>query len=52
MLFRSLDGSAKSGVAIATEMELKTPIKFIGNGENEDDFAVFNPENYIESLLS
>lgn len=52
LIVTKLDGSAKGGVAIATEMELKTPIKFIGTGENEDDFAVFNPENYIESLLS
>ena len=52
LIVTKLDGSAKGGVAIATEMELKTPIKFIGTGENEDDFAVFDPENYIESLLS
>ena len=52
LIVTKLDGSAKGGVALATEMELKTPIKFIGTGENEDDFAVFDPENYIESLLS
>lgn len=52
LIVTKLDGSAKGGVAIATEMELKTPIKFIGTGENEGDFAVFDPENYIESLLS
>jgi signal recognition particle GTPase len=33
-------------------MELKTPIKFIGTGEREVDFAVFDPEIYVESLLS
>lgn len=52
LIVTKLDGSAKGGIAFATEMELKTPIKFIGTGEREGDFAAFDPENYVESLLS
>ena len=52
LIVTKLDGSAKGGIALATEMELKTPIKFIGTGEREGDFAAFDPEIYVESLLS
>ena len=52
LIVTKLDGSAKGGIALATEMELKTPIKFIGTGEREGDFAAFDPDIYVESLLS
>lgn len=52
LIVTKLDGSAKGGIALATELELKTPIKFIGTGEREGDFAAFDPEIYVESLLS
>ena len=52
LIVTKLDGSAKGGIALATEMELKTPIKFIGTGEREGDFAAFDPEIYVASLLS
>jgi fused signal recognition particle receptor len=46
-----MDGSAKGGIALAIEAELGIPIKFIGTGESIEDFARFEPELYIQSLL-
>jgi len=45
------DGSAKGGIALAIEAELGIPIKFIGTGESIEDFAPFEPQLYIQSLL-
>ena len=46
-----MDGSAKGGIALAIEAELGIPIKFIGTGESIEDFAPFEPQLYIQSLL-
>jgi fused signal recognition particle receptor len=47
-----LDGSAKGGVALAIEAELGIPIKWVGTGECETDFAPFDAHTYIKGLLS
>lgn len=47
-----LDGSAKGGVALAIEAELGIPIKWVGTGESESDFAPFDAHTYIKGLLS
>ena len=47
-----LDGSAKGGVALAIEAELGIPIKWVGTGESEKDFAPFDAHTYIKGLLS
>jgi fused signal recognition particle receptor len=47
-----LDGSAKGGVALAIEAELDIPIKWVGTGESETDFAPFDAHTYIKGLLS
>ena len=47
-----LDGSTKGGIALATERELKIPIKLVGMGEGEDDLATFDPDSYISELLT
>ena len=47
-----LDGSAKGGVALAIEAELGIPIKWVGTGESETDFAPFDAYTYIKGLLS
>lgn len=52
LIVTKLDGSARGGVALAIENELDIPIKFIGTGESAQDFAPFEPEAYIEGLLS
>lgn len=52
LIVTKLDGSARGGVALAIENELDIPIKFIGTGESAQDFASFEPEAYIQGLLS
>ena len=52
IIVTKLDGSARGGIALAIESALDTPIKFIGTGEGQDDFAFFEPDRYIEGLLT
>jgi fused signal recognition particle receptor len=52
LIVTKLDGSARGGVALAIESALDIPIKFIGTGEAAADFAPFDPEKYLEGLLT
>jgi fused signal recognition particle receptor len=52
LIVTKLDGSARGGVALAIESALDIPIKFIGTGENDHDFAEFSPAAYISGLIS
>lgn len=52
VILTKTDGSAKGGVALAIEKELDIPIKWIGSGETEADFAPFDAASYIQGLLS
>jgi len=52
IILTKLDGSARGGIALAIESELHIPIKWIGTGESEGDFAPFDPEAYILGLIS
>lgn len=46
-----LDGSGKGGIAIALQHELGIPVRFICTGEKETDFAPFDRETFVNSLL-
>ena len=52
IILTKIDGSARGGVALAIEKELNIPIKWIGTGESESDFAHFDADSYIQGLLS
>ena len=52
IVLTKLDGSAKGGVALAIEAELGIPIKWVGTGETETDFALFDADSYIKGLLA
>jgi fused signal recognition particle receptor len=52
LILTKIDGSARGGVALAIEKELDIPIKWIGTGESESDFAHFEADSYIQGLLS
>jgi fused signal recognition particle receptor len=51
LIITKLDGSARGGVALAIENALDIPIKFVGTGEAESDFAQFDPDRYISGLI-
>ncbi|MGH8315052.1 MAG: signal recognition particle-docking protein FtsY, partial [Steroidobacterales bacterium] len=46
-----LDGSAKGGIVVAIAQRLALPIRFIGVGEQIDDFGVFEADAYAEALV-
>jgi fused signal recognition particle receptor len=52
IILTKLDGSAKGGVALAIEAELGIPIKWVGTGESEGDFALFEADSYLQGLLA
>jgi len=47
-----LDGTARGGIVLAICDELQIPIQYIGVGENLEDMAVFDAENFVEVLCS
>ena len=52
LILTKLDGSARGGVALAIESALDIPIKFVGTGEGERDFAPFDASAYLAGLTS
>lgn len=50
IILTKLDGSARGGIALAIEAELGIPIKWVGTGESEGDFAPFDRESYLRGL--
>jgi fused signal recognition particle receptor len=52
LILSKLDGTAKGGIAIAIQRELKVPIKFIGTGETMNDLAPFNATEFVEALFN
>ena len=51
LIFTKCDGSSKAGSAISIVEKLKTPIAYIGVGENVEDLNVFNLDEYLSALL-
>jgi len=47
-----LDGTAKGGIVVAIQNELKLPVKFVGIGEKPTDVEPFDPESFVEALFS
>jgi fused signal recognition particle receptor len=51
VIVTKLDGSGKGGILVAIQDELGIPTRFVGTGEQLDDFALFDRQKYIENLL-
>lgn len=47
-----LDGTSKGGIVFAIAEELGIPVRFAGTGERLGDIAPFDPEAFVEALLS
>jgi fused signal recognition particle receptor len=52
ILLAKLDSTAKGGIVLAICDELKIPILYIGTGQELEDLAPFNPEEFVEALFS
>lgn len=51
MVLTKLDGTAKGGVVLALQSELRVPIKLVGVGEGIDDLQNFNSKDFVEALF-
>lgn len=51
LILTKLDGTAKGGIVVSIQRQLGIPVKFVGIGENLDDFAPFDPEVFATSLF-
>ncbi len=52
VILTKLDGTAKGGIVFAIASELGLPVRFIGTGAEPGDLAPFDPEQFVDSLLS
>ncbi|MBR4834376.1 MAG: signal recognition particle-docking protein FtsY [Thermoguttaceae bacterium] len=46
-----LDGTAKGGAAVAIRQKVGLPVKYVGLGESETDFAVFDPDSFVDAMF-
>ncbi len=52
VVLTKLDGSAKGGIVFAIETQLGIPVKLVGLGETADDLVDFDPDEFVDALLS
>lgn len=52
VILAKLDSSARGGMAFAIQKELGVPIYFAGLGETFEDLETFNPEAFLDGILS
>jgi fused signal recognition particle receptor len=51
LIVTKLDGSGKGGIVVAIQDELKIPTRFIGTGEQIDDFAPFDAKKFLADII-
>jgi fused signal recognition particle receptor len=51
LIVTKLDGSGKGGIVVAIQHELGIPTRFVGTGENLDDFAPFDAYEFVAKML-
>jgi fused signal recognition particle receptor len=51
IVLTKLDGTAKGGIVVAVQRELRVPVKLVGLGEGADDLAPFDAEAFVDGLL-
>jgi fused signal recognition particle receptor len=52
IVLTKLDGTAKGGIVVAVQRKLGVPVKLVGLGEGPDDLAPFEPEAFVDALIS
>jgi fused signal recognition particle receptor len=50
LIITKLDGTARGGIVVAIARRLGVPIRFIGIGEQAEDFGAFNADSYAAAL--
>jgi fused signal recognition particle receptor len=51
IVLAKLDGTAKGGVAIPIRREFDLPVKYVGQGEQLEDLALFNVDEFVGALF-
>jgi len=51
IILTKLDGTAKGGIVLKINKEMKLPVRFIGVGEQIDDLQVFDSKTFTEALF-
>ncbi len=51
LIVTKLDGSGKGGIVVAIQDELGIPTRFVGTGEQLDDFAPFDGREFVGKML-
>jgi fused signal recognition particle receptor len=52
LVLTKLDGTAKGGIVVAIQTELKVPVKYIGVGEQLGDLQKFEAGAFVEALFA
>ncbi len=52
VVLAKLDGSAKGGVVVPISQELGLPLRYVGLGERVQDLAPFDPQAFVDGLLT
>ncbi len=52
IVLTKLDGTAKGGIVVAVQRELGVPVKLVGLGEGPDDLAPFEPQAFVDALIT
>ncbi len=51
IILTKMDGTAKGGIAVAIQAELRVPEKYIGVGETIDDLQKFDSDEFVNALF-
>jgi fused signal recognition particle receptor len=51
LVLTKLDGTAKGGIVLAIQEELKIPIKYVGVGEGMNDLREFDADEFVKALV-
>ena len=51
LVLAKLDGTAKGGVVVAIRKQVGLPVKYIGVGEQPEDLALFDADQFVDALF-
>ena len=52
IVLAKLDGTAKGGVVVGIQEELKIPVEYIGIGEGIEDLHLFDPTQFVRAIFA
>jgi len=52
IVLAKIDGTAKGGVVVAIRKQIGLPVKYIGVGEQAEDLAEFDPDEFVDAMFA